>query len=52
MPACLASAAATDEDGRYWVDVDGWEQARSVWPNPGWDILFTLPDEPFDPESI
>jgi len=52
MPACLSSPAATDEDGRYWPDVEAWERARAMWPEDGWDIGFTLPDEPFDESMI
>ena len=52
LPEILASPAATDEDGRTWISVEAWEQARAMWPEEGWDLLFTLPDEPWDPELI
>ena len=52
MPACLSSPAATDGEGRYWPDVETWEMARAMWPEDGWDIALTLPDEPFNEDML
>jgi hypothetical protein len=40
------------EDGRHLLDVETFEQARLAWPEPGWDMLFLLPDAPLDPGRV
>lgn len=52
MPDVLSSPVATDEDGRTWLDVETWERARAMWPEDGWNIGFTLPDEPFSEDML